>query len=352
MKWNRRMRNTAAAGAISLPLLLSGCGMFGGSAAQIDPPPTDMETRMLEGLDAVEQTSFNPEEALSTVYLVNEQGKLAPVALHLPEGEASLKLNRMLEMLVKDGKYAGMLPAGFSGILPVGSEVKAVTVKQDEKLAVVEFNKAFAGYEAADERKILEALTWTLTETPDVEKVQLWVDGEKLNEMPVNGTPLDRPLSRSFGINLELKGESGLSQLSPVIVYFSAATPDGVQYFVPVTRFVPADGDRVKSAIGELLKGPQQGDGLERVVTDNTKLDSVEVSKDGVVTVALTDDMFEAGEKLPAQMLQSLVLTVTENQDDSKVRIWLNGQKEVVGLDNQTYSEPVMRPETINEIPL
>lgn len=51
-------------------------------------------------------------------------------------------------------------------------------------------------------------------------------------------------------------------------------------------------------------------------------------------------------------MLQSLVLTVTENRDDSKVRIWLNGQKEVVGLDNQTYSEPVIRPETINEIPL
>ncbi|GIP49492.1 hypothetical protein GNP92_09640 [Paenibacillus timonensis] len=352
MKWNRRIRNTAAVGVISLPLLLSGCGLFGGSSAQIDPPPTDMETQMLKGLDAVEQTSFSQEEALSTVYLVNEHGKLAPVALHLPEGEASLKLNRMLEMLVKNGKYAGLLPAGFSGILPAGSEVKAVTVKKDEKLAVVEFNKAFAGYEAADERKILEALTWTLTGTPDVEKVQLWVEGEKLNEMPVNGTPLDRPLSRNFGINLELKGESGLSQLSPVIVYFSAATPDGVQYFVPVTRFVPADGDSVKSALGELLKGPQQGDGLERVVTDNTKLDSVEVSKDGVVTVALTDDMFEAGEKLPAQMLQSLVLTVTENKDDSKVRIWLNGQKEVVGLDNQTYSEPVMRPETINEIPL
>ncbi|MGG6311797.1 GerMN domain-containing protein [Paenibacillus macerans] len=353
MKWNRRIRNTAAVSAISLPLLLSGCGMFGGnSSAQIDPPPADVETQMLEGGGSVKQTSFMTEEALSTVYLENEYGKLAPVALHLPEGEASMKLNRMLELLVQDGSYAGLLPAGFNGVLPAGSEIKAVTVKKDEKLAVVEFNKAFAGYDAADERKILEAVTWTLTGTPDVEKVQLWMEGEKLNEMPVNGTPLDRPLSRSFGINLELNAESGLSQTSPVIVYFSAATPDGVQYFVPVTRFVPAGNDRVKAALGELLKGPQKNDGLERVVTDNTKLDNVEVSKDGIVTVSLQDDMFEAGEKLPAQMMQSLVLTVTENADDSKVRIWLNGQKEVVGMDNQTYSEPVMRPETINEIPL
>ncbi|MMZ71287.1 hypothetical protein D1872_346080 [compost metagenome] len=62
--------------------------------------------------------------------------------------------------------------------------------------------------------------------------------------------------------------------------------------------------------------------------------------------------MFEPGEKLPAQMLQSVVLTVTENAPDKKVRIWLNGQKDVVGMDNQKYGEPVLRPERINEIPL
>ncbi|WP_018752295.1 GerMN domain-containing protein [Paenibacillus sanguinis] len=354
MKWNRQIRNTAVVSVLSLSLLLSGCGIFGGkSSAPIDPPPADIEAQMLEGLDqAAQQTSYAQEEDLSTVYLENEHGKLAPVALRLPDGEASLKPNRMLTMLVRGGKYAGLLPSGFEGVLPEGSEVKAVTVKQDEKLAIVEFNQAFTGYEAADERKILEALTWTLTGDPGVEKVQLWVDGEKLNEMPVGGTPLDRPLSRQFGINLELGKESNLSLSSPVIVYFSAATPDGVQYFVPVTRFVPAGSDPVQAALSELIKGPENKDGLERVVTDNTKLERVEISQEGIITVSLMDDMFEAGEKLPAQMMQSLVLTVTENKDDSKVRIWLNGDKAVLGMDNQTYGEPVMRPEVINEIPL
>ncbi|MNJ40206.1 hypothetical protein D3C77_350960 [compost metagenome] len=51
-------------------------------------------------------------------------------------------------------------------------------------------------------------------------------------------------------------------------------------------------------------------------------------------------------------MLQSLVLTVTENTQEDQVRIWLNGEKDVVGLDNQKYSEPVSRPVNINEIPL
>ncbi|MNI93168.1 hypothetical protein D3C76_1761440 [compost metagenome] len=62
--------------------------------------------------------------------------------------------------------------------------------------------------------------------------------------------------------------------------------------------------------------------------------------------------MFNIGEKPPAQMMQSLVLTVTQNSKEDKVRIWLNGQKDVVGMDAQKYGEPVMRPQMINEIPI
>ncbi|MEF2967980.1 GerMN domain-containing protein [Paenibacillus sp. M1] len=353
MRWNRHLRNTAAAGALAIPLLLSGCSLFGVSpSAQIDPPPSDVEAQMLESLESSGQTSLETEDTLSTVYLKNEQGLLAPVSLHLPKGDEAGKLNRMLEMLVEGGPYQGAVPSGFSAVLPEGTEVKAVTVKSDEKLAIVEFNQSFGSYAAADERKILEAVTWTLLGNQDIENVQLWMDGAKLNEMPVNKTPLDRPLNRTLGINLELGDGASLSQTRPVTVFFSASTPDGVQYFVPVTRFVSAENNPVTGALKELIEGPQRGDGLMGVLTDNTVLKALELSEDGIITVSLEDDMFEPGEKPPAQMLQSLVLTVTENARDKKVRIWLNGQKDVIGMDNQQYGEPVLRPETINEIPL
>ena len=352
---NRHLRKTAVAGALAIPLVLGGCSLFGtGSSAQIDPPPSEMEMQMLKSLETANRTAAETEESLSIVYLQNDQGLLAPVSLHLPKGkgDAADKLNRMLEMLVTGGAYEGMLPAGFKGVLPHGTEVQAVTLKKDEKLAVVEFNKSFGNYAAEDERKIVEAVTRTLVDDPDIDKVQLWMDGAKLNEMPVNGFPLDRPLTRSVGINLQLGEGTSLSQKRPVTVFFSAANPDGEPYFVPVTRFVDADSNPVTGALGELIKGPARGDGLERVLTDNSVLKAVELSEDGVITVSLEDDMFEPGEKLPAQMLQSVVLTVTENAPDKKVRIWLNGQKDVIGMDNQQYGEPVLRPERINEIPL
>lgn len=353
MKWNRLLRNTSAAGILAFSLLLTACNPFAAkSSGQIDPPPADVEFQMLESLEAQDQTSLGTNGTMSTVYLENENGLLAPVALQLPEEDSSTHLTRALESLVKDGPYAKLVPEGFMGVLPEGTEVKAITLQKEQQAAIVEFTEPFRNYEARDERKVMEALTWTLTENPDIQQVQLWVDGEKLNEMPVDGTPLDRPLTRAIGINLEINGGTSLSLSSPVTVYFSAATPEGVQYFVPVTRFVASTSDRVQSALHELIKGPSRGEGLERVVTDNTTVDGIEISQDGIVTVSISDDMFDPGERVPAQMLQSLVLTVTENTPEDQVRIWLNGEKDVIGLDDQKYSEPVSRPENINQIPL
>ncbi|WP_223070376.1 GerMN domain-containing protein [Paenibacillus caui] len=384
MKVLPQWRMTAAAGALALPLLLSGCTYFGANPSpQIDPPPAGVEEQMLGGETPTTAQVAHDPASLTTVYLENGQGLLAPVSLPLgvndsaaddqaaktesqetsaadPKGTSDAKetsgikanddpLARSLEVLVKDGPYQSELPSGFSGVLPAGTEVK-VSLNADQKLAVVEFSKEFEGYDAKDERKILEAVTWTLTEEEGVNAVEIWVDGQRLNEMPADHTPLTHPLNRSVGINLELNNGTSLSRTTAVTVYFTATSEDGDPYFVPVTRFVPVNQDPLKAALGQLIQGPIQGDGLEQVLTETASVKSVESSKDGIVNVALNDDMFESGERIPAQMLQAVVLTVTENSKGSKVRITFNDNRNVVDSDNRQYSDPVTRPEKINDL--
>ncbi len=286
----------------------------------------------------------------TTVYLADARGMLAPVTLGIPKVEGASVVKESLEVLVNGGRYAGYVPQGFQAVLPAGTQVHNVTVDPESKLAVVEFNKSFAEYKAADERRILEALTWTLTGHEGIEQMQVWVDGVKLTEMPVNHTPLDRPLSRSMGINLQKADDALYTNSSPVTVYFSSVTPEGIQYYVPVTRLVPTGQDAVKAALNELIRGPQYGDGLVEVIPDDTTVAAVEKGEDGAVTVSLQDSMFEQGEQVPTELLQAVVLTVAENADDAKVKIRMNDLTEVVGTDSRNYSEPVSRPEFINEI--
>ncbi len=286
----------------------------------------------------------------TTVYLEDGNGLLAPVSLNLPKSKDSSTLKNSLMALVNKGEYASSLPEGFQGILPAGTEVQSITVDKSN-LAVVEFNSEFNNYDAADERKILEAITWTLTGQDDIKGVQFWVDGKKLTEMPLQGTPLDRPLSRTMGINLPKQGPS-LMNSSAVTVYFSTTSPDGIQYYVPVTRFVPAGQEQLTAAINELIAGPESGDGLEMVMTQGTSLDSVEAGQNGVVTVSLTDDMFADGKEVPAELLESVVLTVAQNTEDALVQIRLNGKQSITDTDNVDYSKPVSAPEFLNELPL
>lgn len=320
------LRTVSAAALLSIPMVLSGCGMFGAQSSEaVDPPPPIQEAAMIQAAEGNGALAMLP---LTTVYLQDQQGLLAPVSLTLPSGTDASSPKTALDTLVTGGAYAGMLPEGFQGVLPQGTVVQNVTIHADDKLAVVEFSGNFAKYDAKEERKMLEAVTWTLTGTPDVENVQIWVDGKKLTQMPVNSTPLPEPLNRAVGINLDL-GDTFVTNSSPVTVYFSAASPAGIQYYVPVTRLVTPGEDRVQAALNELIKGPDKGGELEEVMTGGTELQSVKTAEDGTVTVALKDDMFAEGDIVPSELLQSVVLTTAENtaSKDAKVQIEWNGQK-------------------------
>jgi germination protein M len=373
MRRMQQIRGISAVCLLAVPLALSGCGLFSSESASIDAPPTEVEAQMLQisgnstldsgvfgqvtqddaetvvkGSTKTSQGSTSGER--TTVFLEDGNGLLAPVSLNLPKSKDSTSLKNSLMALVNKGEYASSLPEGFQGILPAGTEVTSITVDKSN-LAVVEFNSEFNNYDAANERKILEAITWTLTGQEEIKGVQLWVDGKKLTEMPLQGTPLDRPLSRTMGINLPKQGPL-LMNSSAVTVYFSTTSPDGTQYYVPVTRFVPAGQEQLTAAINELIAGPESGNGLEMVMTAGTMLDSVEAGQNGVVTVALTDDMFADGKGVPAEMLESVVLTVAQNTDDALVQIRLNGKESITDTDNVDYSKPVSAPEFLNELPL
>ncbi|WP_197069712.1 GerMN domain-containing protein [Paenibacillus sp. FSL R5-0345] len=373
MKPMQQIRGISAVCLLAVPLALSGCGLFGSESASIDAPPPEVEAQMLQtsGGTTLDSGVFGPvtqEDTQTatkgstksaqgtasgdrtTVFLEDGNGLLAPVSLSLPKSkDASSALKNSLMALVSKGEYASSVPKGFQGVLPAGTEV-SVTVDKSN-LAVVEFNSEFNNYDPADERKILEAITWTLTGQDEIKGVQLWVDGKKLTEMPLQGTPLDRPLSRTIGINLPKQGPL-LMNSSAVTVYFSTTSPDGIQYYVPVTRFVPAGQEQLTAALNELIAGPESGNGLEMVMTQGTILDSVDAGQNGVVTVSLTDDMFTDGKGVPAEMLESVVLTVAQNSDDSLVQIRLNGKESITDTDNVDYSKPVSAPEYLNEIPL
>lgn len=326
-------------------MLSTGCSIFSKKegAQAIDPPPN--------GADSVLETTSVPVSAdigrQVTLYYKDAQDLVAPVSVYIPKTVEVAK--KSLEYMVEGGPGEAVKPGGFQAILPKGTAINGIDIKADKKLAIVDFSKEFNNYKAQDERKILEAVVWTLTELDNVDKVSIRVDGKDLKQMTLGKTPVDSEMSRAMGINLEFASGLNLGQSVPVTLYFQNRTADAYSYYVPVTRMVQRTENLAKAAVEELIKGPDSSKGLASVLAEDTGLLQVQVSQDNsVVTANFNDKLLGSDNLVPAGAAQALILSLTESTGASKVQLMVNGDAKLAGTDKTSYAKPVAAPAHIN----
>jgi germination protein M len=380
IRGSRRKTRLLSAMVLLLPLL-SACGAAGGQDQKKDPidaPPTEVEQTMLQqsgsSTDAgttadsgaknesgVKNDSADTAASVApanvedgvTVYLRDRNGYLAPMTLHLPSGDSAdgksavSMAKTALTWLTQDTRRTEQLPAGFTAVVPEG--MKADSVKLDTKTGTVsiDFAAPLAGMTASQERKMIEALVWTMTELPGMEKVRLSVAGKPIRVLPTSDLPVDEVLTRGFGINLEAAQGVHMMRSMPVTLYFAANTDNGDGYFVPVTRLVDRTSDRMGAALGELIKGPSDNQALHAVLPPGITVEK-HSQKDNTVNVALHEEGWSADTAVPSEMMEALVLTMTETTGAPQVKVAMNGSNSFVDSDSRSYDQPVTRPVAVN----
>ena len=249
-------------------MIIAGCGMNGKEEnANIDPPQDvnyiDEGEAGISGEGQSDENAESGEEAdggesANTVkrqlFLIDENGLVAPQTIEIPVPESKEVATQALEYLVKDGPVTELLPNGFQAVLPAGTEILGVSIK--DGVAIADFSEEFKDYRAEDELKILQAITWTLTQFDSIEKVKIRINGHDQNTMPVDGTPISDGVSRADGINIDLGDVTDVTSSIGVTLYFLAQSGDN-SYYVPVSKRVPqSDGiDEIVATVNGLIDG-------------------------------------------------------------------------------------------------
>lgn len=327
-------------------LLVSGCGLFGGEEQKkVDPP----KSVTVNDKKTSEETTAKKEEAETEVktelYLIDKDGYVVPQTLSLPKTTSVAK--QALEYLVANGPVTDLLPNDFRAVLPEDTQV-SVNIK--DGVAVVDFSKEFKNYKPEDEMKILEAVTWTLTQFDTVKKVKLQMNGHELTEMPVNGTPISENLSRAGGINIDMADVIDITNTKPVTVYYIGGE-EGAYYYVPVTRRVNNSvKDNIVAVVNELVKGPNSKSTLVSEFMPDVKLLEAPKVEGGKVTLNFNENIYSSFEEkeISQHLLNALVLSLTEQKGVESVAVTVKGKAEVVNDKGEKLSEPVTRPEKVN----
>ncbi|WP_366247318.1 GerMN domain-containing protein [Terribacillus aidingensis] len=361
---------------IGLSILLAGCSLKGEQAVdEVDVPqdttyvdeleknalepgaaeaPAEGETPA-EGEAPAEGEEEKPEEgakegesatAKRQLFLMDANGMVVPMTFELPQTNEVAK--ETLEYLVKDGPVTDMLPNGFQAVLPAGTTINGIDAQKDGTL-IVDFSKEFNEYEAASEKKILESITYTLTQFENVKNVAIRVEGQDLAKMPVDGTPIGKSYSRADGINLMDNGITTVNSQS-VTLYFPAEAVDGTPYEVPVTERMNSNAENsYEEIVNALIDGPAMDSNLSNVFNTGSALASEPTLKDGVLNLEFNTEVLSNVDEaaITDQLMETLVMSLTELEEVEAVSVKVEGVEEVFNEHGEAYAEPVSREQYV-----
>ncbi|KMY54946.1 sporulation protein [Bacillus sp. FJAT-27231] len=347
-----RKKKTAAVAVILISsVYTAGCGLWPEEKKEkIDPPQSVVYTDSLTS-EGGQKAAQNKNMVMTELYLIDKNGYVVSQTMPLPNTKSLAK--QALEYLVAEGPVSNMVPNGFRPVLPAGTQIKSVDIEKGT--ATVDFSPEFKEYDRADEQRIVQSITWTLTQFDSVERVKLQVNGHPISEMPVGKMALDEDgLTRQSGINVDASGVVDIVDTRPVTVYYMAQEGEGY-YYVPVTKRVSnKEQDQITAIVKELAKGPRADSGLVTEFLPEAELLEKPVIKEGRVTLNFNESILGSFENkmVSEHILQSLALSLTEGTQIESLAIQVGGNSNITTEQGKPLSSSVTRPDVVNPVDL
>lgn len=208
----------------------------------------------------------------STIYLVDSDDYVAKTDISTCNCEGVDKALDLLDGLIIDGKKSNIIPNGFRSVIPPGTVVKDIQLK--EGVITIDFSRELLDVNEKEEEKMIEAIIYTLTSINGIDKVIIKVEGEILNKLS-SGCNLPTVLNREYGINkrYELVNTSNIESYT---VYYVNEYNDN-KYYVPVTKYVNGKNeDPIRVIIKELSSSPIYETNLMSYLNASVELNNYE----------------------------------------------------------------------------
>lgn len=211
---------------------------------------------------------------VDTIYLLDNYDKVSRTMISVNKQNEISKAIDLLDGLTINGKKQDKLPNGFRGLLPVGTRVLDISLH--DKILKIDFSKEFNNIKMGYEEKLIEALVYTLTDIDGVDKIEIFIEGVKLKELPNSKKLLPEYLDKGYGINKEYE-LTNLNDIDSYTIYYVMNYNDEV-YYTPITKYINNQGqDKVKIIIDELATNLTYESNLMSYLDSNIKLLDYEI---------------------------------------------------------------------------
>ena len=284
--------------------------------------PVEENVINLEGKESIEY--INNENDTHEIYMVNKDNYVARTMVLLNETDLETKVREILEYLIIGGKKESNVPNGFRSIIPSGTEIKSIEIK--EGLLKINFSKELLEIDKELEEKMLESIVYSLTSINEIKGILIYVEGDLLTVLPKNKIHLPSILTRDIGIN-KVYNLIDTKDIVSTTVYYIGENNDNY-YYVPVTKIENNSSDKIKIIIDELSSGPTFENNLMSFLNVNTELLNYEI-KDKSMYLTFNDYILNSIENknILEEVLYTICLSIEDNYDVEEVVFILNDEE-------------------------
>ena len=267
------------------------------------------ENRELKNIKS-EVTYIDSNVETNNIYLLDSHNMVSLTNIMVSGEDIETKAKDLIESLIKWSVKEDQIPSGFKSIIP--DETKILNLKLENNILKIDFSKEFLNIEKSLEEKMIEALTYTLTSIDGIDGIIIYVEGNLLNKLPQTNINLPSTLDRNFGINKEYDITT-TKDITNVTTYYVSKN-NNEYYYVPVTKYLNDDREKIKIVIDELESTKMYNTNLMSFLNDNVKLLSVEQIDD---TLNLNFNEYIYNNLDTKEILEEVIYTICLSVEDN-----------------------------------
>lgn len=254
------------------------------------------------------------------IYLLNDKGLLVKTKILLEGNTAEEKINKLLLNLTEGSSNS--FPERLKKLIPKGTVVNNVMVGNN--LVTVDFSRELLKVSSDMEKPMVTAIVYSIMELGNYEGVSILVDGKVLDKYPNSLEEIPSVINKSIGINKNFSITS-YNNINKVVIYY-LENIDNNLYYVPVTKYVNDERDKIKIIVEELASSYIYESNLMSFLNSNVRLLDYKEDND-IMYLNFNDYLFDGNDKILEEVLYSLAYSVFDNYNVSMVSFMVNGQR-------------------------
>ena len=278
-------------------------------------PIVETEEVLKVNMEVVENDIYS-----NSIYLLNNNGYLVKSKILLEEGNIKSNVLKILSnLIVSDtSKYVNEL----KGTIPKNTKVRDVFCGNE--LVTIDFSKEFLDVSLEDEKNMISSIVYSILDIDGVKGVSILVEGERLDSYPKSKEKLANVLTKSIGINKEYDIKSR-DNISSVVVYYLEDIENEL-YYVPVTKYLNDDRDKIKIIVEELTTSYIHEENLMSFLNNKVELIDYKEEND-ILFLNFNEYLYDSEDKILEEVIYSISYSVFDNYNVSMVMFEVNGEE-------------------------